>query len=180
MHSTFHRMQFFKKFAEPFSKECRYGAESSQRDNCVAGLFRALMATMWISTVIPLFLCAMRRWFFSASMADLGPPSAFSKRGGTDMNIHQEAAKNATEDQAGVLSEKSLWVAVLLQALEDWGSSNSRHREEADRFFFGCPEDFARVCRGAGLAPCSVLTRLQKMKAAAPPRRQAFPFNRAA
>lgn len=95
------------------------------------------------------------------------------------MNIYQEAANNAEQDHVEEFSEKRLWAAVLLQALEDWGSNNSRYREAADRFFFGCPEDFARVCRGAGLAPSGVLARLQKMKAAAP-RRPTFPFDRAA
>ncbi len=99
--------------------------------------------------------------------------------GAIKMNIHQEAANNAKENQAEEFSEKRLWSAVLLQALEDWSSNNSRHREEADRFFFGCPEDFARVCRGAGLAPSGVLERLRRMKAAAP-RRPAFSFHQAA
>ncbi|HWF38507.1 MAG TPA: hypothetical protein VG322_08315 [Candidatus Acidoferrales bacterium] len=96
-----------------------------------------------------------------------------------NMNIYQEAANNAKESQAEEFSEKRLWAAVLLQALEDWSSNNSRHREEADRFFFGCPEDFARVCRGAGLAPTGVLARLRRMKETAP-RRPTFPFHRAA
>jgi hypothetical protein len=96
-----------------------------------------------------------------------------------NMNIHQEAANNAKENHAEEFSERRLWAAVLLQALEDWNSANARHRAEADRFFFGCPEDFARVCRGAGLAPSGVLERLRRMKAAAP-RRPAFSFHQAA
>jgi len=95
------------------------------------------------------------------------------------MNIHQDAANSAKENYTHEFSERRLWAAVLLQALEDWGSTNSRQRAEADRFFFSCPEDFARVCRGAGLAPSGVLARLRMMKASAP-RRPMFPFDRAA
>ena len=95
------------------------------------------------------------------------------------MNIHQEAANNAKENYTHEFSERRLWVAVLLQALEDWGSANARRRAEADRFFFSCPDDFARVCRGAGLAPTGVLERLRKMKASAPQRR-VFMFDNAA
>jgi hypothetical protein len=92
-------------------------------------------------------------------------------QGEVEMNIHQEAAKNATTDDVNEFSERRLWSAVLLQALEDWSSMNSRHRDEAERFFFKNTEDFARVCRGAGLVPSGVRARLEKMKAAAPKRR---------
>ena len=95
----------------------------------------------------------------------------YEPQGEVEMNIHQEAANNATSDDLKEFSERRLWAAVLLQALEDWDSVNSRHRVEAEQFFFKSPEDFARVCRGAGLAPSGVLSRLEKMKEAAPRRR---------
>jgi hypothetical protein len=80
--------------------------------------------------------------------------------------IHQQAAANASEERCERASGRQLWAAVLLQALEDWGSSNIRLRTEADKFFFENESDFATVCRGAGLEPGSVLNRLQKMKRA--------------
>jgi hypothetical protein len=86
------------------------------------------------------------------------------------MNIYQDAANNANENHQEDFIERRLWAAVLLQALGDWNSSNARHRKEAETFFFERPEDFARVCRGAGLAPNSVLARLRRMKEAAPQR----------
>lgn len=95
------------------------------------------------------------------------------------MNIYQDAAKRAKENYADGFSERRLWAAVLLQALEDWSSANMRHRLEAEKFFFESPDDFARVCRGAGLTPSSVLARLRRMKEAAP-QRPSFPFVRAA
>jgi hypothetical protein len=91
------------------------------------------------------------------------------------MNIYQDAAERATSDDAKEFSERRLWAAVLLQALEDWNSMNSRHRAEAEAFFFKNSEDFARVCRGAGLAPSGVLARLEKMKTLAP-RRKSLEF----
>jgi hypothetical protein len=107
----------------------------------------------------------------AAGLRHIGNPDALFAAGGSEMNIHQEAANKATTDDVKEFSERRLWSAVLLQALEDWGSMNCRHREEAEQFFFKNPEDFARVCRGAGLAPSGVLARLEQMKAAAPKRR---------
>ena len=76
-----------------------------------------------------------------------------------------EQASDETEEQYGVhLSERGLWVAVLLQAIEDWRSSNIRRQTEAETFFFKSEKDFAIVCRGAGLEPSSVLPKLQRMK----------------
>lgn len=83
------------------------------------------------------------------------------------MNIYQDAANDAKETQTAGFSERRLWSAVLLQALDDWNSGNMRHHKAAEKFFFECPEDFARVCRGAGLAPNSVVTRLRRMKKSA-------------
>ena len=87
------------------------------------------------------------------------------------MNIYQSMAnsmdhQNNNEEH---LSDRRLWTAVLLQALEDWKSGNLRLKRAAEEFFFQSGSDFARVCRGAGLAPESVLSRLQAMKASMAP-----------
>jgi hypothetical protein len=87
------------------------------------------------------------------------------------MNIYQEAADKATEGQGGEFSDRKLWTAVLLQALQDWQGANARRRSEAEKFFFQSPEDFNLVCSGAGLIPNSVLSRLRRMKETAAPRR---------
>jgi hypothetical protein len=83
--------------------------------------------------------------------------------------IHQQAAANTREERCERASDRRLWAAVLLQVLEDWGSSNIRLRTEADKFLFQNESDFATVCRGAGLEPGSVLNRLQKRRGAATP-----------
>lgn len=77
------------------------------------------------------------------------------------MNIYQTMANEETTEQ---FSERRLWTAVLLQALEDWKSGNRRLSKAADNFFFESSEDFARACRGAGLAPESVMSKLRIMK----------------
>jgi hypothetical protein len=92
--------------------------------------------------------------------------------------IYEQAAANAQEGNLEPV-DRRLWTAVLLQALEDWGSSNRRLHANAEEFFFQSGEDFATVCRGAGLEPVSVLTRLQQMKKNAP-RRPTFDFAMAA
>lgn len=86
------------------------------------------------------------------------------------MNIYQSRANSmSNQDQQENLSDRRLWTAVLLQALEDWKSGNMRLKRAAENFFFQGGDDFARVCWGAGLAPEGVLSRLQAMKATVAP-----------
>jgi hypothetical protein len=77
------------------------------------------------------------------------------------MNIYQAMANQETTEQ---FSERRLWTAVLLQALEDWKSGNRRVSKAAAEFLFESGEDFARACRGAGLSPESVLGKLKRMQ----------------
>jgi hypothetical protein len=80
------------------------------------------------------------------------------------MNIYQNAAKHAKDEGSDQISERRLWTAVLLQALEDWKSTNMRRKAEAEKFLFQSGPDFAKVCVSAGLAPDSVITKLERMK----------------
>jgi hypothetical protein len=79
------------------------------------------------------------------------------------MNIYQNMANQEKQER---FSDRGLWTAVLLQALEDWKSGNMRLKRAAEEFFFEDESDFAQVCRGAGLSPESVLGKLRAMKAA--------------
>jgi len=88
------------------------------------------------------------------------------------MNIHQNAANEAKEVNSSEFSGRRLWTAVLLQALQDWQSGNVRRKHEAEQFLFESGADFNRVCTAAGLAPGSVLTKLQCMKKADRPATQ--------
>ena len=80
------------------------------------------------------------------------------------IGIHQEASRRMEEHQDDQISQRGLWCAVLLQAIEDWRSSNAKRRAEAEKFFFNSENDFVKVCHGAGLEPSYVLGKLQKMK----------------
>ena len=82
------------------------------------------------------------------------------------MNIHQNAANDAKEVNSTECSGRRLWTAVLLQAIEDWQSGNARRKHEAEKFLFESSTDFDRVCTAAGLAPGSVLRKLQRIKKA--------------
>jgi hypothetical protein len=84
--------------------------------------------------------------------------------GNMTTGIHEQATKETTESATGQISERRLWAAVLLQALEDWQSGNIRRQREAEKFFFSSEKDFATVCRGAGYEPSCVLLKLQRMK----------------
>ena len=84
------------------------------------------------------------------------------------MGIHEQASKETMDMANDQISERRLWSAVFLQALEDWQGDSIRRRKEADKFFFGSEKDFATVCRGAGYEPSCVLAKLQRMKPVAP------------
>jgi hypothetical protein len=77
--------------------------------------------------------------------------------------IYQEAATMAQEQ----FTDRGLWTAVLLQAMDDWKSGNRKLQKEAEKFFFDSASDFAMVCRAAGLEAAAVLNRLQKMRKSA-------------
>jgi hypothetical protein len=81
------------------------------------------------------------------------------------MNIYQDAASQAQEENDGGFSQRRLWTAVLLQAIEDWTSTNLRRQREAEKFLFQSKDDFARVCRGAALEPSTILSKLQRLNA---------------
>jgi len=81
-----------------------------------------------------------------------------------NMQIYAHESKAMTEGSELPVAEHNLWVAILLQALEDWQTGSLRRRKDAERFFFHCERDFAAVCRGAGLDPGAVLGKLQGMK----------------
>ena len=92
------------------------------------------------------------------------------------MNIYQNAAKQARAEGGDQISERRLWAAVLLQALEDWKSTNMRRKSEAEKFLFQSGPDFAKVCLAAGLMPDSVLVRLERMKKTIAQPLVRFPF----
>ena len=97
-----------------------------------------------------------------------------------NLEIHDQASKNSKENFDFQMSEKRLWSAVLLQALEDWKSCNLRRRSDAEKFFFHSESDFETVCRGAGLNSSCVASKLQKMKTTVQKQPWFAPFQQAA
>ncbi len=67
---------------------------------------------------------------------------------GTTAEIQASSYHTATED---VISERRLWTAVLVNAVEDWRNGTLRARREAQDFLFNSDQDFEMVCTAAGL-----------------------------
>ena len=68
--------------------------------------------------------------------------------------------EGVTED---CISERRLWTAVIVMAVEDWRSGSLRARREAQSFLFEDNEDFQAVCGSAGLDPATLRARLLKI-----------------
>lgn len=60
------------------------------------------------------------------------------------------------------VNEQKIWLAVLLQAVEDWRSDNVKLHREAEEFLFREKKDFDVVCTGAGIEPSSFRGRLMR------------------
>lgn len=65
--------------------------------------------------------------------------------------------EQVTED---CISERRLWTAVIVTAVEDWRNGSLRARREAQRFLFEDRADFETVCASAGLDPATLRSRL--------------------
>ena len=63
----------------------------------------------------------------------------------------------------GAISERRLWTAVIVKAVEDWRSGTLRARREAQKFLFEDDNDFDDVCAGAGLDPGYFRSKLLKI-----------------
>jgi len=63
------------------------------------------------------------------------------------------------------IGEKRLWLAVLLQAVEDWQSDRIRSRREAEQFLLHDDKDFSTVCVAAGLEPGNLRARVLRLRA---------------
>jgi hypothetical protein len=61
------------------------------------------------------------------------------------------------------ISERRLWMAVIVMAVEDWCKGTLRARREAQSFLFDDNADFHAVCASAGLNPAALQSRLLKI-----------------
>jgi hypothetical protein len=82
--------------------------------------------------------------------------NAGATRGGARIVEHE----GITED---CISERRLWTAVVVMAVEDWRNGSLRARREAQSFLFEDSADFQAVCASAGLDAATLRARLLKI-----------------
>ena len=78
---------------------------------------------------------------------------------GTLKNEKEQAEIRATDS----VGERRLWLAVVMQAVEEWRNGTLRNRRLAQQFLFDDPNDFQAVCANAGLDPDNLRSRLLKI-----------------
>ncbi len=74
--------------------------------------------------------------------------------------VFLDTQSDVTEDS---ISERRLWTAVIVHAVEDWRNGTLRARREAQEFLFDRDVDFEIVCAGAGLNAEDFRRRLLKI-----------------
>jgi hypothetical protein len=62
----------------------------------------------------------------------------------------------------GPIGERRLWLAVVVQAVEEWRGGPLRSRRKAQEFIFD-HQDFELVCANAGLDPANLRSKLMKL-----------------
>jgi|HubBroStandDraft_5_1064220.scaffolds.fasta_scaffold1282998_1 hypothetical protein len=65
-------------------------------------------------------------------------------------------------------AERRLWLAVVVQAVEDWRTGTLRARRIAHDFMFGTTTDFETVCANAGLDAGNLRSKLMKISRQVP------------
>jgi hypothetical protein len=79
----------------------------------------------------------------------------------------QEGIRQGQSTQDAVTGEmygeRRLWLAVVMQAVEEWRTGTLRNRRKAQEFIFGDTRDFAMVCANAGLDADSLRSKLMRM-----------------
>ena len=59
--------------------------------------------------------------------------------------------------------ERRLWLAVVVQAVEEWRDGTLRDKRLAQQFLFDDSNDFQSVCANAGLDPDNLRSKLLKI-----------------
>jgi hypothetical protein len=72
-----------------------------------------------------------------------------------------ESCQNSVTEEA--ISERRLWTAVLVTAVDDWRMGTLRAKRSAQQFLFEDDRDFTEVCAGAGIDPSSFRSKLTKI-----------------
>ncbi|MFY9803561.1 MAG: hypothetical protein WA211_19600 [Candidatus Acidiferrales bacterium] len=79
---------------------------------------------------------------------------------GMASQVSLDTQSNVTEDS---ISERRLWTAVLVSAVQEWRGGTLRARREAQEFLLDRDADFEMVCSGAGLNANDFRRRLLKV-----------------
>jgi hypothetical protein len=74
--------------------------------------------------------------------------------------IHAVSSDSVTEEFIG---ERRLWMAVIVNAIEEWKAGSLRARRAAQHFLFESDEDFNNACACAGLDPDNLRSKLLKI-----------------
>jgi hypothetical protein len=70
----------------------------------------------------------------------------------------------------GPLGERRLWLAVVMQAVEDWRGGTLRAKRQAQEFMFEERKDFDVVCANAGLDAENLRQKLVRLGRMVPQR----------
>lgn len=99
---------------------------------------------------------------FGVSQGALQRPSigGHSMQGTEGARRVQAASHDFTAESFG---ERRLWLAVVMQAVEEWRNGPLRNRRKAQEFIFEKPQDFEVVCANAGLDAGNLRSRLLKI-----------------
>lgn len=62
-----------------------------------------------------------------------------------------------------LFGERRLWLAVVMQAVEEWRNGTLRDKRLAQHFLFDDSNDFQAVCANAGLDPDNLRSKLLKI-----------------
>jgi hypothetical protein len=76
--------------------------------------------------------------------------------------MNSEIATIEQHYEAG--SEKRLWQAVILHAIEEWMSGPLKLRRQAEEYLFSEQSDFRLVCQSAGMDVRRLRAGLRKLK----------------
>jgi hypothetical protein len=96
----------------------------------------------------------------SSTAADTSCKEQGGNMEGMSSQVFLDTQSNVTED---LISERRLWTAVIVNAVEEWRGGTLRARREAQEFLFDSDADFEMVCAGAGLNAEDFRRRLLKI-----------------
>jgi hypothetical protein len=88
------------------------------------------------------------------------PEATGDTMGKMSAQVYGDTQETVTEE---LISERRLWTAVLVHAVEDWRKGTLRARREAQDFLFQNDKDFEMVCSGAGLEGSDFRARLLRV-----------------